>query len=125
MTYQDGPDRDPEGEQLLVRHLTGDRLTVKPPSLAEEEITGIDDLLDFTQRLRVGLAQLTGDQAGQGFLVGLDDPADRRDRPAPDGSGDVGPQRLCLLRRRAGGSEGSGVGEGHLGNHVREPGRVG
>ena len=52
VTIGRGPDRDPEGEQLLVGHLAGDRLAVQPPALAEEEVAGVDDLLDLAQRLR-------------------------------------------------------------------------
>src|SRR5437867_10189493 len=36
-----------------------------PISLAEEEVAGVDDLLDLAERLRVGLADLARDDAGE------------------------------------------------------------
>src|SRR6266567_1412335 len=122
--HRDRPHRHPEREELLVRHLAGDRLAIQAPALAEEEVAGVDDLLNLAKRLRVGLTELTGYQAGQGLLVGLDDAADRARRAAADGSGHICPRWLGPLGRRACGREGRGVGECHLGDHVREPGRV-
>ena len=45
-------DRHPEREELLVRHLRRHGLPVQPPALAEEEVAGVDDLLDLAERLR-------------------------------------------------------------------------
>ena len=59
-------DRDAEREQLLVRHLRGDRLPVEPASLAEEEVAGVDDLLHLAERLGVRLADLPRDEPRRG-----------------------------------------------------------
>ena len=40
-------DRDAEGEELLVGHLRRHGLPVQAPALAEEEVAGVDDLLDL------------------------------------------------------------------------------
>ena len=72
-----------------------------------------------------GLAQLAGDQAGQGLLVGLDDPADRGDRPAAHRRRGRGPGWLRPLGLGARRRERGGVGQLHLGDDVGQPGRVG
>src|SRR4029450_10784495 len=60
--YRDRADRPAEGEQLLVGHLAWHGLPIKSPAFAEEEVTGIDDLAYFAQRLSVRLAHLSRDQ---------------------------------------------------------------
>ena len=65
-----------EGEQLLVGHLRRHGLAVEPPALADEEVAGVDDLLDLAERLGVGLADLARDQARERLLVVLDQPAE-------------------------------------------------
>src|SRR6516162_1041368 len=117
--------RVPVGEQLLVGHLARNGLAVEAAPLAEEEVAGVDDLLNLAQRLGMGLAKLTGDQAGQGFLVGLDDAADSGDRPAAHRGRNVPPRGLRLFRCRACRGEGGGTGEDDLGDWIRKPRRVG
>jgi|SRR5580658_10341561 hypothetical protein len=58
------PDRVAEREQLLVRHLARNGLAIEPTTLAEEEVTGVDDLADLAECLCVRLADLSGDEAG-------------------------------------------------------------
>jgi hypothetical protein len=48
-------DRHAEGEQLLVAHLARHGLAVQPPSLAEEEVAGVDDLLHLARASAIGL----------------------------------------------------------------------
>jgi hypothetical protein len=118
-------DRRAEGEQLLVGHLARHGLPVQAPALAQEEVAGVDDLLHLAQRLRVGLAHLARHEAREGLLVGLDQPADLLDRPAPGRRGRGGPVALGGSRRPAGLDEGGGVTEQHLGHRLVEACRVG
>ena len=103
-------DRHAEGEQLLVGHLARHGLAVEPPALAEEEVTGVDDLLDLAERLGVRLADLARDEAGERLLVGLDDPADLLDRAPAARCGRRGPPRLGRAGGAGGGDERVGVG---------------
>src|SRR6266545_739733 len=114
MRYQDGT---ATGKFPAVR-------TATAPTLTEEEVAGIDDLLDLAQRFRVGLAKLARHQAGEGILVGLDDAADGASYPAANRRWDIRPGRLRALGRRARGGEGRCVGECDLGDHIRGPGGV-
>ena len=83
-----------EREELLVGHLARDGLAVEAPALAEEEVAGVDDLLDLAERLGVGLADLARDQAGERLLVVLDQAPDLLDRAAADRRGHGGPLAL-------------------------------
>ena len=78
-------DRVAEGEQLLVGHLRRHGLAVEPPALADEEVAGVDDLLDLAERLGVGLADLARDQAREGLLVVLHQPPELLDRAPAHG----------------------------------------
>ena len=98
-----------EREQLLVRHLARHRLAVQAPALGQEEVAGVDDLLDLAERLGVGLADLARDEPGERLLVVLDDPADLLDRrcraparaPPPTRAAPRGPRgRRPRTRRR-------------------------
>ena len=104
-------DRDAEREELLVGHLARHRLAVEAPALAEEEVAGVDDLLHLAERLRVGLADLARDEAGERLLVLLDQAADLLDRAAADRRRHRGPLALGLARGLAGGDEGRRVAE--------------
>ena len=91
-----------------------DRLAVQAPALAEEEVARVDDLLDLAERLRVRLADLARDEAGERLLVVLDDAPDvgdhaRRARaPGPSAHSVCaaraprGRRRRTCRRRRAG-----------------------
>ena len=105
------PTGDAEGEQLLVGHLRRHGLAVEPPALADEEVAGVDDLLDLAERLGVGLADLARDQARERLLVVLHEPAELLDRAAAHGRGHRGPLALRRARGLAGGDEGAGVAE--------------
>src|SRR6185503_18783922 len=104
-------DRDAEREELLVGHLARDGLAVEAPALAEEEVAGVDDLLDLAERLGIGLADLARDEAGERLLVVLDQAADLLDRTAADRCGHLRPLALCFAGGLAGGDEGGGVAE--------------
>ena len=54
-----------EREELLVGHLARDGLAVEPPSLAQEEVAGVDDLLHLAARLAYRLADLARDQGAR------------------------------------------------------------
>ena len=97
----DHADRVAEREQRLVRHLARHGLAVEPATFAEEEVAGVDDLAHLAERLGVRLADLAGDQSGERLGVGLDDPADVRDRAAPDRRGHVGPAGCAARAARA------------------------
>ena len=105
-------DRVAEGEQLLVGHLRRHRLAVQAPALAQEEVGGVDDLLDLAARLGDRLAHLGGHDPRQRLLVGLHDPADLLDRAAAPGRGGGGPVALGVAGAGAGGYEVGGVGHG-------------
>src|SRR5690606_22206815 len=75
-------DRIAVSEQLLVRHLARHGLAVEPSAFADEEVAGVDDLAYLAARLGDRLADLTGNQSGQGFGVVLDEAADAGDRTA-------------------------------------------
>ncbi len=104
-------DRVAEGEELLVRHLARDGLAVEPAPLADEEVAGVDDLLDLAERLRIGLADLARDEPGERLLVVLDEPADLLDRLAAHGRRHRGPLALRRARGAAGVHEDVGVGQ--------------
>ena len=118
-------DRVAEGEQLLVGHLGGHGLAVQPAALADEEVAGVDDLLDLAERLGVGLADLARDQAREGLLVVLHEPAELLDRAAAHGRGHGGPLALGLAGGLAGGDEGGGVAQQDVGDGLAGVGRVG
>ncbi len=105
-------DRHAEREQLLVGHLARHGLAVEPAALAEEEVTGVDDLLDLAERLGIRLADLARDEAGERLLVGLDDPADLLDRAPAARCGRRSPPRLGRASSASRGDEGVGVGHG-------------
>ena len=111
-------DRVAEGEQLLVRHLTGYRLAVQAAALAEEEVTGVDDLPYLAECLGVRLAHLGGDQPGQGRRVGLDEPPGVADGAAAHRCGYVGPTGLRGAGGPAGRDERAGVAELDLGDDL-------
>src|SRR5205823_3088154 len=83
------------------------------------------DLLHLAERLGVGLADLARDEPRERLLVVFHKPADLLDRTAADWRGHVRPGLLGLARRAAGGHEGGGVAEEHLGDDVRATGGVG
>jgi hypothetical protein len=118
------PDRLAEGEQLLVRHLARHRLAVEPSALAGEEVAGVDDLLDLAAGLGQRLADLAGDQPGQGLLVLLHQPAQVLDDPAPHRRRGGRPPGLGVAGRPAGVHEGPRLGQQHLGHHLPGVGRV-
>ena len=118
-------DRHPEGEQLLARHLRRHRLAVEAPTLADEEVAGVDDLLDLAERLGVRLADLARDEAGERLLVVLDETTDVGDHASARGRGDLGPVALGGARGAAGVDERGGVAEQHLGHGLGGIGRVG
>lgn len=80
------PDRAAEREQRLVRHLAWQSLAVQPAAPAEEGVAGVDDLAHLAQGLGVRLADLAGDQSGQGLGVRLDR------RPAASGNATIAAQ---------------------------------
>ena len=119
------PDRLAEGEQLLVRHLARHRLAVEPPALAGEEVAGVDDLGDLAPGLGQRLADLGGDQAGQGLGVLLHQPAQVLDHPPPHRGRRGRPPGLGLPGGRGRRStKVAGLGQQHLGDHVGGVGRV-
>ena len=59
------PDRHPEGEELLVRHLGGNGLTVEPAALAGKEVAGVYYFLDFAQRLPCRSCRSRGSRGGR------------------------------------------------------------
>jgi hypothetical protein len=114
------PDGHAEGEELFVRHLARNGLAVEAPPLREEEVAGVDDLLDLAERLRVGLADLAGDEAREGLLVVLHEAADLLDDVAAHRCRDRRPLALSRTRRAAGIDEGVGVAEDGLADQVVE-----
>ena len=102
-------DRVAEREQLLVRHLARHRLAVEPAPLAQEEVTGVDDLAHLAERFGVRLADLPGHQPCQRLGVSLDHPADMGDRAAAHRRRHIGPGLLCLPGRSCGGDERASV----------------
>ena len=92
-------DRGAEREELLVGHLGRHGHAVEPPSLAEEEGAGVDDLLDLAARFPDRLADLAGDDPGERLGVVLHQPPELLDRPAAHGRRDRGPPRLRAASR--------------------------
>jgi hypothetical protein len=119
--YRGDADRHPEGEELLVRHLRGDRLPVETASLAGKEVAGVYDLLHLAQSLRVGLPDLAGNKASQGFLVVLDYASYLLDETGPDRGRDRGPLPLRLASGPTGRHKSARVAEEDLGDRLVGP----
>ena len=117
-------DRHAEGEQLLVGHLRRDGVPVEPPTLPQEEVAGVDDLLDLAAGLADRLADLPRDQLRERLEVRFHEAAELLDHSAAHGCGDSRPRRLRCTGDAAGLHEGGVVGEGDLGHHVVEMCRV-
>src|SRR5436190_1298682 len=75
-------------------------LSTSPRSSAsaspQEEVAGVDDLLDLAAGLTDGLADLPGDGSGQGFPVLFHQSPDLLDGPPPDRSRNGRPVDLSL-----------------------------
>ena len=112
------PDRHAEGEQLFVRHLGGYSLAVEPAAFAGKEVAGVYYFLHLTEGFRVGLADLTGHQPGEGFFVGFEEAADLLYRVRPDGCRHRSPLLLCLLCPPARFDESVRVCQRDLGDYV-------
>jgi hypothetical protein len=117
-------DRGAEREQLLVGHLRRHGLAVQAAALADEEVAGVDDLLDLAAGLGERFADLGGDQPGQRLEVALDQPAKVGDHPAAHRRRHRRPLRLRRARRPARRDEGGRSGQRHLGHRLGQPGRV-
>src|SRR5918997_1750755 len=103
------PHRHPEREELLVRHLARHGLAVEAAAPPRQEVRGVFYLLHLAQRLDVGLADLEGDEAGEGLLVLLDDAPDFLYDLRPYRRRHRGPVLLRPARRPAGLHESAGV----------------
>ena len=117
-------DRHAEREELLARHLRRHGLAVQPPTLADEEVAGVDDLLHLAERLGVRLADLAGDEPRQRLLVGLDEPADVGDHAPARGRRQLRPVALRGAGGAAGVDERGGVAQPHLGDGLGGVGGV-
>ena len=118
------PDRHPEREQLLVRHLGGHRLPVQPPPLAEEEIARVDDFLHLATRLGQRLAHLAGDQPRERVEVVPHQPPEIGDHLPPDRRRHARPSALGVAGFGARGHEVGRGGQRYGGHDVVEPGGV-